>query len=143
MFSQGHLGRVFTALALFIAAYGGYLFLQLENLDEAAIEQRVESSYQREMQRMEAAQLQRLNRLKDELPNMTAEEQALLLYQASEPMNLTQAQKDRHRQAIRRDITGHQEHKRKKASSMIFLGLALLFMTQTPKLVQRFIDSRA
>ena len=143
MFSHGHLGRVFTAMAMIITAYGGYLWLQLEQPDEATINQRVESSYQQEIHRMEAAQMQRLAKLKGDLPNMSPEEQALALYQASEPMNLSPAQKERHQQAIRRDITEYHAYKRKKATSMLFLGLALLFMAQTPRLVERFLNSRA
>ncbi len=142
MFSHGHLGRVFTAIGFIVAAYGGYLWLQIEPLDDNTIEQRVELSFQQEMHRMQVAQAQRLARVKDQLPNMSPEEQALVLYQASEPMNLSDEQKARHRQAIRRDITEHYAYRRKKASSLIFLGMALLFMTLTPKLVQRFMDSR-
>ena len=143
MFSHGHLGRVFTALALIITCYGLYQWMQIEPMNAAQVDQRVEEGFQREMQRMEQVQMQRLARAKDELPNLSPEEQALLLYQASEPMHLTPEQEKRHRDAIRRDITGHYAYRRKKASSLIFLGGALLFMTMTPKLVKRFMESRS
>ena len=142
MFSHGHLGRIFTAMGLIVAAYGGYLWLQIEPLDAPKIEQRVEEVFNQELQRMEGALVQRLAKAKDELPNLSPEEQALLLYQASEPMHLSPEQEERHRQAIRRDISEHYEYRRKKARSLIFLGLALLFMSITPQLVARFLPTR-
>ena len=144
MFSQpGHLNRVFTFIGFIVAAYGGYLWLQLEPTpDEATLNMRVEEMYKQEMWRMQQVQVRRLAEAKDKLSGMTPEEQALLLYQASEPIQVSPEREALHKKAIRRDIQGSHERRRKKATSMLFLGGALLFMTLTPQLVARFMENR-
>lgn len=142
MFSHGHLGRVFTAIGIIVFTYGLYQWFEIQPLDDAQVEQRVEEGLKQELWRMEQVQVRRLANAKDELSGMPPEEQALLLYQASTPIELTPEQEARHRQAIRRDITEHQAYRKKKSTSLMFLGAALLFMTLTPKLVERFMAGR-
>lgn len=141
MFSRpGHLNTVFTLIGFIVAAYGGYLWMQIEPLDEASINRQVEEGFKQEMWRMEQHQARRLAEAKDKLSGMSPEEQARLLYQASAPITLTPEQEQMHKKAIRRDITESHAYRKKKATSLLFLGGALLFMTLTPKLVQRLMS---
>ncbi|MGB1581507.1 MAG: hypothetical protein ACPHER_08360 [Nevskiales bacterium] len=145
MFSYrpGQFNRVLTFIGFIVGSYGGYLWMQLEPAPEGAhLEMRIEEAYKQEMWRMQQVQVRRLAEAKDQLSGMTPEQQALLLHQASEPIQVSPEREALHKKAIRRDITSNYESRRKRAVSMLFLGGALLFITLTPQLVQRWLTRR-
>lgn len=130
--NTNNLNRFFLIIGAILLAWGMQQLIEIGNPSEAQIQERIDAIYSQEMHRMEQAQLNRLAKMKDELETMSEEEKALILMQASRPIQLTPEQEAKHRKAIRRDITAAHEHKKKKASALTFAGGALIFLMLSP-----------
>lgn len=135
------LSRVFIVMGIVLLIFGTQRWIEVRDLNEAEIQAQVDSMYRQELYRMEQAQLERLSRMKDELETMSQEEQAVILMQASQPIELSPEQEAKHRQAIRRDITESIAYKKKKAAAMMFGGGALIFLMVSP-LISGWVSRR-
>lgn len=130
--TPNRLNRVLMIVGAVLLAWGVQRLVEIGNPTEAEIQAQVEKVYQQELYRMEQAQLDRLGKMKDEIETMSDEEKAIILMQASQPIQLTPEREAKHKQAIRRDITEAHAYKKKKASALTFAGGALLFLMLSP-----------
>ena len=128
----GRLNSMLMIIGAVLLAWGLQKLSEVGNPTDIEIEAQVDTIYQQELHRMEQAQVNELAKLKDEADTMSPEEKALILMRASQPIQLTAEQEDKHRKAIRSEITQSIEHRRKKAASLAFAGGALLFLMLSP-----------
>ncbi len=130
--SPNTLNRVLMIVGAVLLAWGIQKLVETGNPTEAEIQAGVETMYQQELYRMEQAQINKLGKMKDEIGTMSDEEKAIILMQASRPIELSPEREAMHKQAIRRDITEAHAYKKKKASALTFAGGALLFLMLSP-----------